>query len=360
MSSDQNKNHCHDLEKVQQILERFGVAEDADWMGVVLFVRNLVAEMNLFTKAQKCAIQAAVFEQMAQKPLDRKRFRQVIATIQGFLLDNSTVADLRNQLKAEREAADALYVEMSRVVQDIQASSHTRETSLKLMGQNTEKLITGENDKAEVVRRFRGMITEMVAQAREEARTWEEHARQVERTANFDPLLSELYSRRALDAQIDGAMERARRTGRPLSLMFLDVDRFKDVNDTYGHLVGDGVLRVLAAIVSAHAMQFRGYAARFGGEELVVLCEDMDEATAVSRAEAIRLDVANCPYEPQFDGPAETEIISVTVSIGVAQLLPGQSSSDLTLAADQAMYAAKTRGRNQVVAHSSIQAGLKA
>ena len=360
MASDQSKSNNHDLGKVRQILERFGVAEDADWMAVVLFVRNLVAEMNLFTKAQKSAIQSAVFEQMAARPLDRKSFRQVIAAIQGFLLDNSKVADLRDQLKAERDGASALYAEMSRVVQDIQASSQTRETSLKLMGQNTEKLITSENDKAEVVRRFRGMITEMVAQAREEARTWEEHARQVERTANFDPLLSELYSRRALDAQIDGAMERARRTNSPLSLMFLDVDHFKNVNDTYGHLVGDGVLRVLAAIVSAHAMQFRGYAARFGGEELVVLCEDMDEAAAMARAEAIRLDVAHCPYEPQCDCPAQTEVVCVTVSIGVAQLQPGQTSSDLTLAADQAMYAAKTRGRNQVIAHSSLQVGIKA
>ena len=360
MSPDQSKSHCHDLEKVQQILERFGVAEDADWMAVVLFVRNLVAEMNLFTKAQKCAIQSAVFEQMAARPLDRKSFRQVIAAIQGFLLDNSKVADLRDQLKAERDGASALYAEMSRVVQDIQASSQTRETSLERMGQNTEELIRSGNDKTEVVRRFRGMVTDMVAQAREEARTWEEHARQLERTANFDPLLSELYSRRALDAQIDGALERARRTNSPLSLMFLDVDHFKTVNDTYGHLVGDGVLRVLAAVVSAHAMLFKGYAARFGGEELVVLCEGMDEAAAMIRAEAIRLDVANCPYEPQCDVPDKAEIICVTVSIGVAQLQPGQTSTDLTLAADQAMYAAKTRGRNMVVAHSSLQAGPKA
>ena len=149
----------------KDLVERFGVAEDADWMAVVLFVRNLVAEMNLFTKTQKCAIQGAVFEQMALKPLDRKSFRQVIAIIQRFLLDNSKVADLRDQLKAERVGANALYAEMSRVVQDIQASSQTRETSLERMGQNTEELIRSGNDKTEVVRRFRGMVTDMVAQA---------------------------------------------------------------------------------------------------------------------------------------------------------------------------------------------------
>ncbi len=360
MTSEKSKNACQGLGKVQEILERFGVAGEADWAAVVLFVRNLVAEMDLFTESQKAAIQASAFEQMAMKPLDRQRFQRVVASIQGFLLDNSKVADLRNQLQAERDGASALYSEMSGVVQEIQASSQTRQTSLQRMGQDTEELINSGDSKTEVVRRFRGMITEMVTQAREEARSWEERAKQMERTANFDPLLSELYCRRALDAQLAVVMERARKSNRPLSLMFLDVDHFKNINDSYGHIVGDGVLRVLAAVVSAHAMQFKGYAARFGGEELVVLCEDMDEDAAVVRAEAIRRDVANCPCQPQYEGPAPAEPICVTVSIGVAQLGPGQTSSDLILAADQAMYAAKTGGRNMVLGHSTIQASRKA
>jgi diguanylate cyclase (GGDEF)-like protein len=356
MTPEKRKKSCQGLDKVQEILERFGVAGDADWMAVVLFVRNLVAEMDLFTESQKVAIQAGVFEQMAMKPLERKHLRRVISSIQGFLLDNSKVADLRDQLKAEREGATALYGEMSRVVQDIQASSQNRQTSLQRMGKDTEELITSEGNKTEVVRRFRGMITEMVSHAREEARSWEERAKQMERTANFDPLLSELYSRRALDAQMESAVERSESEKRPLSLMFLDVDHFKTVNDTCGHMVGDGVLRVLAAVVSAHALNFKGYAARFGGEELVVLCENMDEATAVTRAEAIRLDVASCPFQPHVNGSTPAEPICVTVSIGVAQLRPGQSPSDLILAADQAMYAAKTGGRNMVVPHSAVPA----
>lgn len=359
MTLEKSKNACQGLGKVQEILERFGVAGNADWMAVVLFVRNLVAEMDLFTESQKAAIQACVFEQMAMKPLERKHFRRVVNSIQGFLLDNAKVADLRDQLKAERDGATALYAEMSHVVQEIQASSQTRQTSLQRMGKDTEELITNEGNKTEVVRRFRGMITEMVAQAREEARAWEERAKQMERTANFDPLLSELYSRRALDAQLGAALERARQGNRPLSLMFLDVDHFKNINDTYGHMVGDGVLRVLAAVVSAHAMQFKGYAARFGGEELLVLCENMDEATALVRAEAIRRDVADCPCQPQYEGPAPDEPICITVSIGVAQLGPGQTSSDLILAADQAMYAAKTGGRNLVMPHSIVSASRR-
>lgn len=360
MTQETGKKPAQGLGMVQEILERFGVAGDADWMAVVLFARNLVAEMDLFTAEQKAALQTRVFEHMDKKPLNHSRFHRVINSIQRFLLDNSKVADLRGQLKAEREGFDALYGEMRRVVRDVQASSQTRQTSIQRMGADTEELIESGLGKAEVVRRLRGMITDMVAQAREEARAWEERARQLERTANFDTLLSELYSRRALDAQLGVVMERVKQSGRPLSLMFLDVDHFKTINDTYGHIVGDGVLRVLAAVVSAHAMQFGGYAARFGGEELVVLCEGMGEAAALARAETIRRDVANCPFAPQFDGPMPAGPVCTTVSIGVAQLMPGQTSSDLVLAADQAMYAAKTAGRNLVVAHSSLKGGRTA
>ncbi|MBU1595654.1 MAG: GGDEF domain-containing protein [Proteobacteria bacterium] len=345
------------LEKIREILEPFGVAGDADWMAVVLFARNLVAEMDLFTEDQKAALQIGVFRRMGKKPLDRGRFRSVVEGIQEFLLDNAKVDDLRNQLKAEREGATALYSEMSRLVQDIQASTQVRESNIQRMGADTERSIISAGSKDEVVRKLRGMITEMVDQARAEARVWEERAHQMERTANFDTLLSELYSRRALDAQMREATERATLEGRPLSFMFLDVDHFKAVNDTYGHVMGDGVLRVLAAIVSAHSLQFSGYAARFGGEELVVLCEGMDEAQALARAEVLRQDVAKCPFVPQCEGPCPIAPISITVSIGVAQLAPGQTTSDLVLAADKAMYAAKTGGRNQVVGYSTLSPG---
>jgi len=302
------------LESVQETLERLGIADDADWMAVVLFARNLVSSMDLFTDEQKAQLQARIFEQMAKRPLDRHRFMHIVQAIQAFLLENQKMEDLRSQLAAERQGFNALYDEMSKVFAEIQKTTVAREDTIQRLGADTEKDIAKADSPAEVLRRLRGMITDMVSQAREEARTWQERARQLEHTANFDPLLSELYSRRALDAQLGAALERCRRNNVPLSLMFLDVDHFKAINDTHGHQVGDGVLRVLAAIISAHATQFSGYAARFGGEELVVLCEGIDEA----------------------------------------QIGPGQTASDLVLAADRAMYAAKTQGRNRTVGHSSL------
>jgi len=354
MGTSQEHKALNGLDAVQETLARLGVQGDADWMAVVLFARNLVSNMDLFTEDQQAQLQAKIFEQMAKRPLDHRRFKHIVQSIQSFLLENQKMESLRSQLAAERQGFNALYDEMSKVFADIQQSTAARENKIQRLGADTEKNIAEADSPAEVLRRLRGMITDMVSQAREEARSWQERARQLEHTANFDPLLSELYSRRALDVQLTVTLERCRRNNIPLSLMFIDVDRFKAINDSHGHQVGDGVLRVLAAILSAHAVQFSGYAARFGGEELVVLCEGLDEARALSRAEEIRQDVARCPFVPHLTSPETVPPLHVTVSIGVAQIGPGQSASDLVLASDQAMYAAKTQGRNRVVSHSSL------
>jgi len=347
-------NGQNGLEKVEDILERFGVAGDTDWMALVLFVRNLVSAMDLFTENQKAAIQASVFEQMGHKPLTKDIFKAIVQRVETHFLESPRVQDLRDKLRIEQESFAALYDEMGHVFSEIKSSNQRRQSSIVSIGEHTEQAIESAPDRTDVVRHLRGMLTEFVAQAREEARSWEERAKQLERTANFDPLLSELYSRRAFDTELIKTAERSQHEGTPLSLLFIDVDNFKNINDSRGHLVGDGVLRVLAAILSAHAMQFRGYAARYGGEELVILCENMDESTAIARAEAIRVDVQRCPFAVRSESDQDTPNISITVSIGVAQLQPNQHGGDLVLAADKAMYIAKHRGRNTVVGASQI------
>lgn len=354
MGEETGKKSLTELEKVQAILEPLGVACDTNWLAVVLFARNIAPVMDLYTQDQKGDLQAKIFEQMGKRPLDRRRFLSVVRLIQGFLSESVRLDDLRSQLATERQGYNSLYEEMLKVFSDIRQSSEVRETNIQRMGADTEQVIATAGTKSDVMRHLRGMITEMVSQAKEEARAWQERAKQLERTVNFDPLLSELYSRRALDAQLAEARERCRRDNQPLSMMFIDVDKFKTINDSYGHQVGDGVLRVLSAILSAHALRFSGYPARFGGEELVVLCEGQNEAAALVRAEEIRQDVARCPFMPFLEDSSNVPPLNVTVSIGVAQLAPGQNESDLVLAADQAMYAAKTLGRNRVVGSSSL------
>ena len=157
-----------------------------------------------------------------------------------------------------------------------------------------------------------------------------------------DPLTG-LYNRRELDQQFAEEVERARRYERPLALVWLDVDEFKVINDTHGHLAGDEVLRELAGLIQ-DSIRKVDYAARYGGEELAVVMPEMTLAEAEEAALRLRDLVASRPLPVEGVGN-----VRVTVSIGVAAFPEhGDDAADLLAAADTAMYAAKRSGRNRV------------
>ncbi len=156
--------------------------------------------------------------------------------------------------------------------------------------------------------------------------------------------LTGLYNRRYLDETLEREVARARREGSPLSLVMMDIDHFKGVNDTYGHQVGDEVLRLLAATLLGD-IRAEDVACRYGGEEFLILLPNMPFATALERAEAWRAEVA------ALDVRHGGFVLQFTVSLGVAAYPEhGKTPDDLTRCADQALYRAKAEGRNRVVA----------
>jgi diguanylate cyclase (GGDEF)-like protein len=140
---------------------------------------------------------------------------------------------------------------------------------------------------------------------------------------------------------------RAVRTGTPLAVALLDLDRFKQINDTYGHLAGDKVLRQIAGTMTEVLREY-DLAGRFGGEEFVMLLPQTRAVDALRIAERVRAHIARLPIYGA--GGAEAERISVTVSIGVAALDAGsrRELTELLAAADAALYRAKASGRDQV------------
>ncbi len=149
------------------------------------------------------------------------------------------------------------------------------------------------------------------------------------------------------ETEAEAELSRAVRTRNPLALALVDIDHFKLVNDTYGHLVGD---RVLKAIAEALTGQSRDYdrAGRFGGEEFVLLLAQTSEKDACKIAERLRGYVADLaiPIDDRPDAPT----LRVTISVGVTAMARGETCelTDLLAAADSAMYAAKQAGRNRV------------
>ena len=165
-----------------------------------------------------------------------------------------------------------------------------------------------------------------------------------------DPLTG-LRNRRYLDSRLEEAVAGARRESTPLACLLLDLDYFKRVNDTYGHLAGDEVLREVARRIQG-AVRASDVCARYGGEELAVLLPDTRRAEAEALAERLRQVVCGAPI-PVATGRA----ITVTASIGVATVLPGPHATiapeetavrDLLEAADQALFRAKAEGRDRV------------
>ena len=149
------------------------------------------------------------------------------------------------------------------------------------------------------------------------------------------------------EAEAEAELSRALRTRNPLGLALIDIDHFKTVNDTYGHLVGDRVLRSLAEALTSQSRDY-DRAGRFGGEEFVLLLAQTGQHDACNIAERLRGYVASLaiPIDDRPDAPT----LKVTISIGVTAMeRDGQfEMTDLLAAADSAMYAAKQAGRNQV------------
>ncbi len=161
---------------------------------------------------------------------------------------------------------------------------------------------------------------------------------EIERLATRDSLTG-LANRRLFDESLNREVARSQRLGTPLSLMVVDVDHFKQVNDTYGHQTGDAVLREVAGALVSHTKNF-DVAARYGGDEFVVLLPGCRRDDAVSVAERVRGGIA------QQVGQAP-----VTISAGVATAPDNASDSErLMAAADAALYDAKRNGRDRVVA----------
>ncbi|MBI1904677.1 MAG: diguanylate cyclase [Rhodocyclales bacterium] len=155
--------------------------------------------------------------------------------------------------------------------------------------------------------------------------------------------LTGLYNRREFLLHFGEEVQRAARYDRPLSLLLIDVDHFKSVNDRSGHQIGDEVLKRIGGVLQLEIRKV-DYAARYGGEEFVVVLPEMDAAAALDTAERLRGLLAAVSME---DG--EGRAFTITVSIGVAAFpADGATPEAMFEAADRAMYAAKNNGRNRV------------
>jgi diguanylate cyclase (GGDEF)-like protein len=156
--------------------------------------------------------------------------------------------------------------------------------------------------------------------------------------------LTEMYNHGYFQQRLEEEVGRAHRFGHNLSLIMLDIDDFKEFNDTYGHPRGDKVLQAVSAIIKENLREI-DVAARYGGEEFVIVLPETESEGAEALAERIRDDVASC----EFVGGDDIPPVHKSVSVGVSTFpVHATSKSKLIESADRAMYVAKRQGKNKV------------
>jgi diguanylate cyclase len=200
----------------------------------------------------------------------------------------------------------------------------------------------------ETYRRDSASLEHRLKEAQEQASNLRERARQAEKLASVDPLTG-IANRRKFDEELEKQVSLSHSEETPLCLMMADIDYFKTVNDKFGHRAGDAVLRQFAELVGT-MVRSTDTVARFGGEEFAIVLPRAPLGNAYEIAERIRKAVQSHTWQGSDKTPFA---LTLTASIGIADIRDGETAIDLINRADKKLYEAKASGRNKTLTWSS-------
>jgi diguanylate cyclase (GGDEF)-like protein len=266
--------------------------------------------------------------------------------LEGFktLIDHPTIDLILCDLEMPRMDGFK-FITMARSRDDLKnipviilTARETRELKIKGLEQGASDYVTKPFDPGELVARVKVQLKLKLLQ--DELKRSNEMLKEL---SNTDPL-TQLFNRRYMMEVLDKEIQRTARKGSPISILLMDIDHFKKVNDTYGHQMGDVVLVNVANVIKSHLRTY-DVAARYGGEEFVAILPEAHLNEAMMVAERIRLATQ------QFTFSNKLQNLKVTISAGVATFpMAGLDSvDDLIRIADEGLYRAKSEGRNLAV-----------
>ncbi|MHB2049263.1 GGDEF domain-containing protein [Pseudomonas sp. VEM90] len=319
--------------KAQAREMRERVARGLNWYELIPVLDDLAVLMLAITDSGQHE-----FETYLQQLNERlEGFQSHLHEASAGHADNSTAArELDSQL---REHVDGLQSSVQGAA-DVDSLKHILENRLEgLLVTMDEHKHERDRREQELAGRLQG-LSERVASMEHEALGYREHLEEQRQKALLDPLTG-LPNRAAWSERVEREMLDWQENGGHLAMAILDLDHFKRINDNYGHLAGDKVLKIVADQLRKR-LRGRDFIARFGGEEFVLLLPQTTPAVAAQMAEVLRATVEACPFH--FKG----ERVVITTSIGLGAFRSGERSNQVLKRADAALYRAKEHGRNRV------------
>ncbi|HWH88808.1 MAG TPA: diguanylate cyclase [Pseudomonas sp.] len=251
--------------------------------------------------------------------------------------DNSSAA--RAMDTQIREQVDGLQSSVQQAA-DLEDLKHVLENHLEgLLGTMDQHQKQRNAREQEVASRLKS-LSERVAHMEQEALGLRDHLEEQRQKALIDPLTG-LPNRAAWSERLEHEIQQWQQHGNTLSLAMLDLDHFKHINDNYGHLAGDKVLKIISTVLRKR-LRGSDFIARFGGEEFVLLLPATPPAVGAKLLESLRAAIQACPFH--FKG----ERVTITISMGLASFRAGEHSDLVLKRADQALYRAKNAGRNRI------------
>jgi diguanylate cyclase (GGDEF)-like protein len=320
-------------------LIKAGVPANSKWGALILYMRS-ISEYDYLSEEQKRQMQDLVMRIVREKDYSEVRFKEFVRRQEQILYKpwNTKLEE------AFRETVGLIEHMRSQNIQRAKEVKDLRETTINTVREQNalEDIVT------EVRAAFEKVITHM-----------EQDTRDLIEMSYTDPL-TKLNNRRAFDRYFQATLLEHVVTGKPMSLMFLDIDHFKAFNDSYGHRIGDQALVTVAGKLMGYAHKYGTmpnrsfFPARFGGEEFVVALPGVTLQEACADADSLRSIIEEYNFIIRdHNGQVLQKGIKITVSVGVAALQahwPDNHGERLLDEADRAMYRAKSQGRNRVCA----------
>lgn len=247
-------------------------------------------------------------------------------------------------LDAGRGLRDTLRKHAAAMQQSVEQASDIRQLKAEVSGRLEQVLATVDQHQVEEQQRADSLkdqlntLVERVNTMEADAVVAEQRIEEQRQLALRD-VLTQLPNREAYQQRAVQEADRWRRYHRPLSLVMCDIDLFKSVNDTYGHLAGDKALRIIAKSLQKR-LRKSDFIARFGGEEFIILMPETTGRHAFKVVDAVREAIANCPFH------FKEQPVSITLSFGISEFTENDEEKDVLIRADKALYQAKEKGRN--------------